>query len=156
MPTQDQVDDLLARIAATPTAVVAAFAGRGDAELATSQEGEWSAAEVLAHLRAADDIQAYRAYAILARDDAPMPAFDERRWAEVAGYAVLPPHESAATYASRRGEMVAMLRRISLEEWDRTCQHETLGDLTLWAQISNLAEHEEEHTQHLREMVGNE
>jgi hypothetical protein len=150
MPTPDQVSDLLARLAATPRFVATLFADHFDADISASREGEWSAAGVLAHLRAADDIQSYRAYAILARDDAPMPAFNERRWAEVVGYADLPPRDSAAVYAGKRDELVAMLRRISPEEWDRTCRHETLGDFTLWAQLSNLAEHEEEHAAQLR------
>jgi DinB family protein len=150
MPTHDQVDDLLTRLAATPHAIATLFANHADAEIVAAHGGEWSAAVVLAHLRAADDIQSYRAYAILARDDAPMPAFDERRWAEAVGYALLPPRESAAVYAGKRGELVAMLRRTSPEEWDRTCRHETIGDLTLWAQISNLVEHEEEHAEQLQ------
>ena len=150
MPTHDQVSDLLERLAATPQSIATLFANHSDAEITASRDGEWSAAEVLAHLRAADDIQSYRAYAILARDDAPMPAFDERRWADAVGYVALPPRESAAVYAGKRGELVAMLRRISPEEWDRTYRHETLGDLTLWAQVSNLAEHEEEHLTQLK------
>ena len=153
MPTHDQVDNLLTRLAATPHAIAALFANHSDAEIVAARESEWSAAEVLAHLRAADDIQSYRAYAALARDDAPMPAFDERRWAEVVGYAALPPRESAAVYAGKRAELVAMLRRITPQEWDRTFRHETLGDLTLWAQISNLVEHEEEHTAQLRDLL---
>jgi hypothetical protein len=152
MPTQEQVNDLLNRLDAAPKTIVALFVSRTDAELTTGRDGEWSAAEVLAHLRAADDIQAYRAYAILARDAPPLPAFDERRWAEVVGYAALPIRESLAVYAGKRGELVAMLRRITPEEWDRTCQHETLGALTLWAQLSNLAEHEEEHLAQLKSL----
>ena len=154
MPTQEQVNDLLVRLAAVPRTIASIFGDHSDAELTAQRDGEWSAAEVLAHLRAADDIQAYRAYAILARDDAPLPAFDERRWAEVVGYAALPVRETLAVYAGKRGELVAMLRRITREEWDRTCQHETLGALTLWAQLSNLAEHEEEHLAQLHNLLG--
>ena len=150
MPSQDHVSDLLTRLAASPQSVTTLFTNHSDAEITASRDGEWSAAEVLAHLRAADDIQSYRAYAALARDDAPMPAFDERRWADAVGYAALPPRNSAAVYAGKREELIAMLRRISPEEWDRTFRHETLGNVTLWAQVNNLAEHEEEHADQLR------
>ena len=153
MPTQEQVNDLLTRLAAVPQTIASIFGDHSDAELTAQRDGEWSAAEVLAHLRAADDIQAYRAYAILVRDDAPLPAFDERRWAEVVGYAALPVRETLAVYAGKRGELAAMLRRATPEQWDRTCLHETRGAVTLWDQVTNLVEHEEEHFDQLRALL---
>jgi hypothetical protein len=154
MPTLEQINDLLARLAAVPQTIASIFGERSDAELTAQRDGEWSGTEVLAHLRAADDILGYRAYAILVRDDAPLPAFDERRWAEVVGYAALPLRETLAVYAGKRGELTAMLRRATPEQWDRTCVHETRGAVTLWDQVTTLVEHEEEHLAQLRTLLG--
>jgi hypothetical protein len=111
--------------------------------------GEWSPAEVLAHLRAADDIQSIRAYMILARDEPPLPAFDERAWAEVAGYLTLHPRASLDIYFRRRVELAHMLRGTAPANLNRVGTHETLGRLTLQALLENLASHEEEHVAQL-------
>ena len=115
--------------------------------------GEWSPAEVLAHLRAADDIQSIRAYMILARDEPPLPAFDERIWAEVAGYLTLHPRASLDLYFRQRIELAHMLRGTAPADFNRAGMHETLGRLTLQAVLENLTGHEEEHVAQL-EAVG--
>jgi len=106
---------------------------------------EWSPADVLAHLRAADDIQSIRVYMILARDEPPLPAFDERVWAEVAGYLTLHPRASLDIYFRRRVELAHMLRGTAPANFNRAGIHETLGRLTLQALLENLASHDEEH-----------
>ena len=120
---------------------------------AAPAEGEWSTTEILAHLRASDDVLAYRAYMILARDNPPLPAFDERRWAEVAGYARLDALDSLQTYARRREELVTLLDGLASEAWARTGQHETRGAVTLLDVLTTLLEHEEEHCAQLEAAV---
>jgi len=39
MPTHDQVDDLLTRLAATPHAIATLFANHSDAEIVAAHEG---------------------------------------------------------------------------------------------------------------------
>jgi DinB superfamily len=144
--TQQQVDDLIARLARTPERIAEAVAGRTEAVLrAAPAAGEWSAADILAHLRAADAILAYRVYAMLVRDDPPLAAYDERRWAEVARYAEADVHLSAALFAARRSELVRMLLGTSPDEWERTGTHEQRGRITVLDQVTTLVEHEEEH-----------
>jgi hypothetical protein len=138
--------DMLARMAATPTRIAAACGARTEAQLrAAPTENEWSAAEILAHLRAADDILAYRAYMMLVRDNPPLPVFDERRWAAVAGYAQLDPHESLRAFTLRRTELLAMLRAAAPDDWQRTGVHEQRGAVTILDMLRVLVEHEEEH-----------
>ena len=70
---------LIARVLRGPGQVSRIFSVLTDEQLREpSAPGEWSPAGVLAHLRAADDIQSIRAYMILARDEPLLPAFDER------------------------------------------------------------------------------
>ena len=47
-------------------------------------------AQVLAHVRASHDILEHRLYAILARDEPHLNAYDDTRWAQVARYDTLP------------------------------------------------------------------
>jgi len=138
--------DLIDRLSAIPARIDQATAGWSAEQLgATPTDGEWSARAVLAHLRSADDILAYRAYMLLVRDGAPMPSFDERRWAEVAGYTVADFHTSLEAFRLRRAELVAMLRRAGPDDWQRSGLHEERGPIALIDIITHVVEHEEEH-----------
>jgi len=93
---------------------------------------------------------------ILARDEPPLPAFDERVWSEVAGYLTLHPRASLDLYFRRRIELAHMLRGVALADFERAGRHETLGRLTLQALLENLASHEEEHVAQLEARVAGE
>jgi hypothetical protein len=137
---------LVERLASTPQRILNAVSGWSEAQIhGTPAESEWSAADILAHVRASDDIMAYRVYAMLARDVPPLPAYDERRWAEVGGYSQMHFRVSLDTFTKRRAELVALLRRIAPEDWERVGTHEARGPLTLREVVTGLVEHEEEH-----------
>ncbi len=145
---------LVARMAAVPARIEAALAGWDETRMRMApRDGGWSPAEILAHLRASDDILAPRVYMILARDEPPLAAFDERRWAEVAGYAHGDVRESLAIYAGRRAELVAALRAMPADAWARTGISEMHGRMTLEALVRTLVEHEEEHCAQLETLV---
>jgi hypothetical protein len=142
--------DLIARLAATPARISQAISGMTEAQLrAPAADSEWSAAEVLAHLRASDDILSSRAFMILARDNPPLPSFDERRWAAVAGYVQADVQASLEAFRLRRAELAAMLRRATAGDWERTGVHEEHGPMTLLDVIQRVVEHEEEHCEQL-------
>ncbi len=150
----DSPSPLIERLQDVPARIATTF-GRRRAPLlyAAPAEGEWSPAEILAHLRASDDILASRAYMILARDNPPLPAFDERRWTEAAGYARLDVLDSLQTYTLRRDELVTMLYELAPEAWARTGQHEQRGAVTLLDVLTTLVEHEEEHCAQLESLI---
>ena len=150
MKPPDQIDHLLARLAEVPLHIAQATASLSEAEKhrAASNRG-WSAAEILAHVRASDDIQAHRLYEILARDNPTLLAYDERHWAEIAGYSQADFESSLKTYALRRNELVRMLRQVAHADWERVGIHEIKGSLSLWDVATSLAEHEEEHCRQL-------
>ena len=145
----DLTADLIDRLSATPARIARAIAGWPDARLRAAPAGAWSAAEVLAHLRASDDILALRAFMILARDNPPLPSFDDRRWAEVAGYAQADFHASLEAFRLRRAELAAMLGRAAAGDWDRAGAHEQRGPITLLDVVQWIVEHEEEHCEQL-------
>jgi hypothetical protein len=150
MDRHNKTTELITRLAAIPARITHAISGRTEAQLRIAPaDSEWSAAEVLAHLRASDDILTARAFMILARNNPPMPSFDDRIWAEVAGYVQADIHTSLEAFRLRRAELVAMLRRVALGDWERTGAHEERGSVTLLGIIEGLVEHEEEHCEQL-------
>jgi hypothetical protein len=141
-----EVRGLIDRLAGVPNRLGQAVAGWEEEALrAPWSPGEWSAVEALAHLRAADDIVSPRFAMILVRDRPPLPAFDERRWAEAAGYGRMGFHAALTGFAMRRAELVAMLRRVAPDDWARVGVHEVAGEVSLLALLRGLVEHEEEH-----------
>lgn len=150
MKPYNLVENLLRRLSDVPMRIARAVAqlSEADKQMALSSR-EWSAAEILAHLRAADDIVAYRLHAILVRDNPPLPAYDERRWAETAGYVQADFESSLKTYTLRRIELVKMLRGVPMDDWKRCGDHEAKGTMSLLDVATSLVEHEEEHCRQL-------
>lgn len=109
------------------------------------RSGEWTAAETLAHLRAADAIVAPRLLQIAVRDEPFLPAFDERAWQEVADFVRLPVASLVQTFAAQRAELLHALERLPAEAWDRTGIHEARGPQTMREIAEGIAAHEREH-----------
>src|SRR3954468_1122342 len=115
------IDSLINRIADIPNRILRTTDGWSEEELrARPASGEWSTADVLAHLRSGDDILTPRIYMMLVRDNPTLLAFEERKWAEVMGYADADFHTSLQTYILKRAELVNVLQRLTPEEWQRT------------------------------------
>jgi hypothetical protein len=121
--------------------------------VAVSLDGGWSAATIGAHLRAADDVLALRLLQVLVRDKPPLPAYDERRWQDVAGYDLLAPARSIATFSARREELIAALRRQPAEAWQRVGVHELAGQQTLLQIAVGIGEHEREHLDSIERLL---
>ena len=150
MAAQGEIDELLFRLSDVPLRVARAVEGYDETALRTvSAEGEWSVVDILAHIRASDEIVAHRAYVLLVRDNPTLLAYDERSWAEVARYALSDFRTSLAVYVLRRAELVNMLRHIHLEDWERAGLHEVRGLVSLLDILTAMVGHEEEHCSQL-------
>lgn len=91
------------------------------------QDGKWTALETLAHLRAADAISAPRLLQVLARDEPPLPEFDERRWQRIAGYETFSPITLLDGLRMYRCELLQALAHIRAADWMRSGRHEARG-----------------------------
>lgn len=139
-------ESLVNRIADIPNRISRTVDGWTEDELrARPAPEEWSAADVLAHLRAADDILTPRIYMILVRDNPTLLAFDERPWADVLGYAESDFNASVQTYILKRAELVNVLQRLTPEQWQRTGMHEHKGSITVEQLVNDILHHEAEH-----------
>lgn len=146
METAAPYADLIDQLAATPGRVAAAVAGWSEEQLrAPAAGGEWSVAEIFAHLRASDDIWSPRILMVLVRDQPALAGYDERRWAEVVGYTQADFALSLRTFTLRRAELVNTLRRATPEDWQRMGTHEARGSLSLRDVVASLVAHEAEH-----------
>lgn len=146
----DEIRNLIDRLEALPAGFAEVMSRL---EAADSVEalgpGDWSAAQVLAHVRASQDIMEPRILAILTRDNPPLPAFDDTVWANVGRYAFVPVTEALESMRTRRRELVRALRALNAEGWQRTGQHEVQGTISVLDIARRIAEHEEEHREQI-------
>lgn len=146
MPSQNEIDALLTTLASAPARIAAALSHWPVAALhAPLDANGWPAAQLFAHIRASDDVLAYRCYLILSQDRPLYHDIDERTWEAAVRYADLPFDVSMQAFALRRAELVQMLRRVSAIDWQHAGHHAQRGAQTLWTVASYLSEHEEEH-----------
>jgi DinB superfamily len=150
---QDEIEALLESYEAAPARIAAAAVGHGARLAEPPAPGEWSPRDILAHIRAADEILSPRLIQILVRDEPPLPSFDERRWAEVMGYATLDFDRLQATFAYRRAEMARVLRQLPPEGWQRVGIHEERGPRTVLRLLRVLVEHEAEHVAQIEALL---
>jgi uncharacterized damage-inducible protein DinB len=119
---------------------------------ATVEADEWSPIQILAHIKACDDIMTGRIATTLTNPNASIPNFDERAWAEIAGYTEAPVDQTLMALQRHRGELVWQLRRLPETAWQHTLTHATRGTMTLQELVQSFLEHEEEHVAQLEGM----
>ena len=110
---------------------------------------EWSAFEVLTHLRTSEAIMMPRLLQILVRPGVRMPDMDEHRWGELLARARLPIPDQVLAFAARRRELVGLLETLQPQEWATAGEHETQGQLTVRRIAEHAVAHEQEHLEQI-------
>jgi hypothetical protein len=146
------IDELLKRLESAPARFGAALARFEDADsVFDGSAQDWTPTQVLAHVRASNDILEPRIMQVLVRDEPPLPVFDERRWCEVAGYELVPVTELLGVMRARRRELVRILHDLGPDEWERAGLHEKNGRITVLDIARHLADHDDEHIRQIEE-----
>src|SRR5262245_8539573 len=146
----NRIVDLLA---ATPARLRELVAGVDDGGSAAPAGEEWAPLDVLAHVVAANAILAPRLLQILVRPGVTLPAFDERRWAELTARARLTPAALLDLFAAERAALVGLARTLTPAEWALEGQHEVARARSVRQIAAHMAEHEREHIAQLRALV---
>lgn len=116
------------------------------------QKGEWSAAEVLRHLRACAEVWSNSVYTMLVQEHPRLPDIHPRRWVRVRGYELLGFRASFEAFMLQRRELMLVLRELPERDWSRTAQ---IGTRThsVFSQVRRMAHHEAEHCRQLEELL---
>jgi len=154
-PAQEKV---LSMLRETPSRIAETFAGVELADLrAAPAPGEWSANEVLAHLRACADVWGDAIDVILSENDPVIRAISPRRWPRLVDYANQDARSSLRSFAAQRAKLVAVLERLSPRSWTRRATVKGAGkpltrtvlDYAQW-----LARHEQPHIDQIAKTIG--
>jgi hypothetical protein len=148
----EKIDALMTQLEDSLHRLTWAMMDVDEEDLNASEGDEWSPIEILAHVKACDDIITSRIAMLLVHPKANLQDFNERAWAEIAGYVDAPLDQTLMALQRHRNEMIWQLRRLPDEAWERTAPHETRGTLSLFDLVKSFADHETDHVQQLENL----
>ncbi len=114
------IEQVLTLLPQTPLRLAELTAGLAPAELqATPTPGEWSANQVLAHLRACADVWGNCMAVILAEDTPTLRAINPKTWIKGTNYPQQQFQSSLQTFAAQRTALLAVLSPLPPAGWLR-------------------------------------
>ena len=152
------IEEIIATLAATPGRLMTELSSAEPDRLARSPSpSEWSALQVLAHVRASDAIMSPRVIQLIGEgSDIALAVVDDRAFASTRLRAVTPIEVQLGAFALGRAEFVAVLRTLTAEEWSHSVLHPEYGRLTLRRICAEIGRHEGEHLLQIRAALSGE
>ena len=144
------IDQILVILKETPPRLTKLTSGLKPVQLNTAPSpSEWSANEVLAHLRACDDVWgSYYIITILAQDKPTIKARNPRTWIKDTHYLHQDFQSSLRAFTKQRRKLLSVLESLSPKDWARTNTLIGAGkplQQTLLSHADGLARHERAH-----------
>ncbi len=147
----------LALLAATPSRLADLTEGLTPVQLLTSPEpGEWSARDVLAHLRACADMWGKCILVILSEDRPTIKAVNPTSWIKKTDYLEQEFQPSLRAFTAQRAALLAMLNPLPPEAWSRTATVTGAGkplERSVHTYAQRLAKHERSHINQIERIV---
>jgi hypothetical protein len=152
------VDVIQARLRDGPRRIEAAAGVLTSEQLkAPEREGEWSAVEVLAHLRACGDVWGGNLLRILAEDHPNFRALSPRTWMKRTDYPQLDFAPSFESFKAQRAELLATLESLPPEAWARSATRIDMvsksREVTVHYYADSLARHEAPHLKQIERIA---
>jgi hypothetical protein len=150
------VDQVLTVLTETPQRIAALTVGVPEAVLRAAPVDEWSANDVLAHLRACADVWGDNMALMLAENKPTIRAVNPRTWIKSKDYNELKFQRSLGAFTKQRAALLPLLQRLAPRDWSRTCL--LLGggsplELTVLDYAQRLARHERPHLKQIARAV---
>jgi hypothetical protein len=151
------IEQVLALLAETPPRLEALTADLAPAQLLTApNHDEWSANDVLAHLRACADVWGGCIATILAEERPTLRAVNPRTWIMQTDYRELEFQLSLRAFAAQRAALLVVLEALPPEGWSRAVTVTGAGKMlerTVMFYARWLAEHERPHVKQIARIV---
>jgi hypothetical protein len=152
--TSEQILNLLAE---TPPRLEVLTAGVAAAQLHSApNDDEWSANDVLAHLRACADVWGGCIAAIIAEERPTLRAVNPRTWITQTDYRELEFRPSLRAFTAQRATLLAVLEPLPPDGWSRAATVTGAGkplERTVLSYARWLAEHERPHVKQIARIV---
>jgi hypothetical protein len=115
--------------------------------------GQWSIAEILAHLSDAEVVGSWRMRLILGSSGLPVQAYDQEVWAKTFNYADRDPKESLKVFRVLRENNLAMLKRVPSQRWENHGMHAERGKETISRIVEMFAGHDLNHLRQVEKIA---
>jgi FMN phosphatase YigB (HAD superfamily) len=117
--------------------------------------GEWALTEIFCHLRDVErEVNLPRFQAALKDENAFVAGQDTDPWAEQRGYIHQDGFQAFADYAAARLELIALLKTLTPEQWQRKVRHTIFGPTGLKELAGFMLEHDQNHVRQAWKTVG--
>lgn len=151
------LEQVLTLLAETPPRLTTLTEGLTPSQLRTApNQGEWSANDVLAHLRSCADVWGDCIAVILAQDHPTIRAVNPTTWIKKTDYPDLELQPSLHAFTKQRTELLAVLEALPPESWSRAATLTGAGkpiERTLHSFAGRLARHERPHIKQIERIV---
>ena len=149
--------ELVAMLAAGPQRLAELTVGRPTTQVHTAPAlGEWSANDVLAHLRACADVWGEAIATILTQERPTIRAINPRTWMERTDYREQEFQASLRAFTEQRVALVATLQALAPEAWAREAKVTGAGRplvRTVHGYAHGLAIHERPHLKQIARII---
>jgi hypothetical protein len=150
-------EQILILLAEAPRRIAALTSELASARLHTAPNGEeWSANDVLAHLRACADVWGGSIVAMAREDHPTIRAISPRTWIRNTDYLDRAFHPSLRAYTRQRTELLALLETLSPGDWGRGGTFTGAGkplERTVLSEADAIARHERSHVKQIARVV---
>jgi Holliday junction resolvasome RuvABC DNA-binding subunit len=152
--TEEQISLHLQTLKSTPERIAAAIKESDETRLQTPFVlGEWSAVQILAHLRGCAEVWSYTIYAMLILDTSELAHIHPRDWVKKLGYEKLSFEENFTAFKVERNNLIRMLEKLTFEDWRRSASFIGRANTqTIFSQTMRMALHELDHCKQLEAM----
>ena len=143
----DSIRDLLDALKATPETLKSLLDGISEAQARSAKGGDegWSVIEVLCHLRDAEEISLQRMEAMRDQENPLIIGYDQEALAHERNYHAADLRDALAEFISFRERRIAALTALTPKQWERTGQHNEIGQITIFTQAIQNACHDAIH-----------
>ena len=151
------IEQILAILRETPSRLSVVTGDATETQLhASPHPGEWSAVDVLAHLRSCGDVWGDAIERIITEDQPTIRAVSPTTWIEATDYRGLQFGPSLRAFARQRARLLRLIGPLAHEGWLRSATVLGAGkplDLTVHAYAYRLARHERTHRKQMEKTV---
>jgi hypothetical protein len=134
--------------------LVALTSNRSARELnAIPQRGEWSAAQVAAHLADAEMVYSVRIRMMLTDDNPTLVAYDQDAWAARLSMSDLDVAGSIARFRTLREANLRLYESLEEDEWERVGTHDEQGLVSIKGTVETLIGHDRSHLDQFRKLL---
>jgi hypothetical protein len=151
------IERILAMLTETPRRMAALSGDLTAEQLQMRPEpDEWSANEVLAHLRACADVWGDCMAVILNEDEPTIQAVHPRTWIKKTDYGQQAFTSSLQAFTAQRADLLATLESLAPEAWEREATVTGAGKPRVWTVYGyarRMARHEAPHVEQIARIV---